>query len=769
VPQSIEPTTILASLDVGIIVQDRASTVLYANAAAQRLLGVSAVGRDSRDPAWRVVRTDGLPFEAESLPVFEAIRTGQPVRGVVMGIDRPQGDRVWLSVDAHPVRGASDMVDRIIISLTDITPELRQRLEAQDAAEQLDFELEKTRQQRDLSEATYQSVLRAMAEGVALHGLGGEILFANPSAERILGLTLAQMQGRHPMDSTWRLTDSRGEPLPPSAIPSEITRVSGRPQRNAILTVQRGDGTRGWLSVNTDPIGGADASGHCMVVATFTDITSERSALDAVESGRDRLARLTEALPGVVLEILVTPDGVLRIPFASAAVTSLGVQSPDELREWSALAECIAERDRERTLAAIRAAAQTTTALDLEIRMVWPSGIEHDTRLRTSAPTTVADGTLFRVILIDVSEQRRLERTLRETQRHEGLGLLAAGIAHNFNNMLAAIIPNLETLRDAVDGPLRAEAVDAHQAALAASELVRQLMLLTRREQGTAPSVVDLGEVADDVVRICRRTFDRRITVSLQAASERALVVGRRAELQQVILNLCLNARDAVEHRPSPQLDVTMLVDARDVRVTVRDNGMGMSEAVQQHLGDPFFTTKPPGLGTGLGIATVIGILRDAGGELQWRSTEGRGAEFTVRLPRATTYAAAETPVADAAPALVVRRPILLVDDEAIVRRSVARTLTRLGFDVTTAEDAREALRVLQARPEIVLVVADQNMPGMSGTELLEAIRSERPQLPFLIISGNAGAIAMQAPPMAVLAKPFAERQLSAEIERLLS
>jgi PAS domain S-box-containing protein len=762
---------ILAVLDVGVIVQDSSTRLLYANAAAARLLGVSveqATSRDSYDPRWIVTRADGTPFETEQLPVFEALRSAQPVRGVVMAVQRPAGDQSWLRVDAIPLLDEAKSPTAVVMMLTDITGDVQARLELQRRNTALDedarlrtAEMERLQRDLDVSESTYSSVLRAMAEGIAVHALDGSILFANPAAERILGLTIDQMQGRYSVDPAWHLTDSRGEPLAPAAIPSEITRLTGQSQRNVVLGVQTPQGERRWLSVNTDAIDALDTDGFCMVVATFTDITIERAALSAAETGRQRLLRLTDALPGAVFELLVAPDGTTSVPYASAQLAEIAASTPHKV-----FANVRAD-DRERLRAEIAAAASSGSSIDVEFHLEPPGREPRELRLRAGPPSVTPLGPLFGALLMDVTESRRIERALRETQRREGMGLMAAGIAHNFNNMLAAILPNLERLRNDVADTLRAEVDDAYTATQAATELVRQLMMLTRREQPEPPSAVDLRTVAEGIVNLCRRTFDRRIQLSVHAPDAPVVVLGRQAELQQVMLNLCLNARDAMAGTSAPVLRIELARRGAEVVVSISDNGVGMTDDELAQLGNPFFTTKAPGQGTGLGVATAIGIVRDFGGTLTWHSTLGRGTTFTVVLPAHgdPAPAAQAARMADTGPGH--RGRVLIVDDEDLVRRSLGRTLTRLGFEVLQAEGGARALALLAEGPPVDVALIDQNMPGMSGTELYFALRQRWPTLPILIVSGIDSSIVPTDDRTGALLKPFDSARLLAAIDAI--
>ena len=341
----------------------------------------------------------------------------------------------------------------------------------------------------------------------------------------------------------------------------------------------------------------------------------------------------------------------------------------------------------------------------------------------------------------DVTEQRRSEAALLESQKLEAVGTLAGGIAHDFNNLLMAILGCAEIL--ALDLPENSPAADAartiEQAASRAAELTNQLLGFARRGQfRRAP--VDLHALLREAAQLLRRTIDRNIDLQLDLASPRHVVQGDAGQLQQVILNLALNARDAMPEggalriatRPSAGPEAS-------VELVVADTGPGVSPDVAPRIFEPFFTTKGPGKGSGMGLAMVYGIAKAHGGEVFLERGAERGATFVVRLPLASAAEAsvsADVAEAPAAADLPGRR-VLLVDDEPLVRGTAAAMLERLGCVVTAVASGDAAVRTFSAAPDqFDVVLLDMVMPGLSAREVFHALRFTRAAVPVLLCSG---------------------------------
>ncbi len=424
--------------------------------------------------------------------------------------------------------------------------------------------------------------------------------------------------------------------------------------------------------------------------------------------------------------------------------------------------------------------------------------------VRTGVRHRAKDGRLFEVDLVarplefagrrarlvlarDVTAQRHLENQLRQSQKMEAVGQLAGGIAHDFNNLLTAILGSTQLLLQATPpGDVRREDVEEiRNAGLRAAELTRQLLAFSRR-QVLAPKVLELNAVVANMDKMLRRLIGDDVELATALHAEAGAVNADPGQLEQVLLNLVVNARDAMPGGGRVLIETTRLllrdelVERRHrlapgdyVCLAVTDSGLGMDEATQAHLFEPFFTTKEVGKGTGLGLATVYGIVKQSGGYIWVYSEPGRGTTVKVYLPRVP--GAAEPPLpAPEPPALRGgHETVLLVEDAAPVRTLARRSLEACGYQVIDAADGPSALE-LSARHtgEIAVLVTDVVMPGMSGRELAERLAPTRPAMKVLYTSGytddamvrqgvlNAG--------VAFLQKPFVPDSLARKVREVL-
>jgi two-component system, cell cycle sensor histidine kinase and response regulator CckA len=399
------------------------------------------------------------------------------------------------------------------------------------------------------------------------------------------------------------------------------------------------------------------------------------------------------------------------------------------------------------------------------------------------------------VAVRDISERRRaeeeraaLQRRLDEGQRLEAIGRLAGGVAHDFNNLLTPILGEAEAALDVLGHghPVAPELRGILEAAGRAGALTRQLLAFGRR-QVLQERLVDLNAEVTTLHAMLRRVIGEDVVVRLALAPGPVAVRADPAQVQQVLLNLAVNARDAMPSggvltlatRVVPAAEVATAGGAppRDlVELTVADTGVGMSEEVRDRIFEPFFTTKAPGHGTGLGLATVLGVVQQHGGSVDVHSTPGGGTAFRILLPRAEGALPALGGAAPARGAAPAARPlsVLLAEDEPAVRRLVAGYLAEAGHAVLVAEDGERALAQAAAHPgPIDLLVSDVVMPGMNGRQLHEALHAARPGLRVVFMSGYPALPGTQEEivsggPGAVLAKPFTREELLARVAQVV-
>ncbi|MFI5308769.1 MAG: PAS domain S-box protein [Polyangiales bacterium] len=386
--------------------------------------------------------------------------------------------------------------------------------------------------------------------------------------------------------------------------------------------------------------------------------------------------------------------------------------------------------------------------------------------------------------MLDVTGTHKMEEHLRNTQKLDAIGSLTAGVAHNFNNMLAVVIPALElALRDA--GPRTAQTLeDALHAADRATELVAQLMTFAGKRGTPTRAAHDLAQVLERAVSMCRRTFPRQVIIETAFDTSCGAAVCDPVAIEQVVVNLLINARDAVleAHRTDPCISVKLLevetsrpgVPDRDrerfVCIRVEDNGIGMSEAVQQRLFEPFFSTKGPGKGSGLGLATSYGIVREHGGFILLESRPGVSTSAGVFLPRvATAPVSAGHAVPQTTPSARGRGAILVVDDEAAVGRVLELLLSDWGHDVRVAANGPEAVATLDTGwcPDLILL--DRSMPGWTAQRTLDEIRKRAPRVPVLFLTGQDVTPEERARVQDVIYKPLTTEELEQAVDSWLA
>ncbi|MBR9988614.1 MAG: PAS domain-containing protein [Gemmatimonadetes bacterium] len=508
------------------------------------------------------------------------------------------------------------------------------------------------------------------------------------------------------------------------------------------------DGTTKWVWERGHAVYRAD--GTVIAVEGFiADTTQRRHSADALRTSEERFRLLAQATSDVIWDWDITRGTLWWGEGAQQLLGTSHDQLGDDLADWTSR---LHPEDRDRVMDSLEAAIES----DVE---TWTS--EYRFRRGDDTYATVLDrghvirdetGRAIRMIggISDLTERRRLETQLLHSQKMESVGRLAGGVAHDFNNLLTVILGTVDlalTGRN-TDARLAADLGEIRGAAERAAGLTQQLLAFSRR-QVLQPRVLDINATIDGTFALLRRLIGEDVSIRFTPEPDLWNVRADPGQLEQVLLNLAINARDAMptggqltistRNRMIDEAYLTEHADARPgphVVITVSDSGVGMDADTRAHAFDPFFTTKPVGKGTGLGLATVYGIVQQSGGAIHLYSEPGRGTTFRILLPRAEGAVAAthaKVPVRTEGGS----ETILLVEDEAPVRRLVQRILTDAGYTVLAVGSAEEAMTLVNELSESVhLLLTDVVMPLMNGPDLANRILELSPETRVLFMSG---------------------------------
>jgi PAS domain S-box-containing protein len=513
----------------------------------------------------------------------------------------------------------------------------------------------------------------------------------------------------------------------------------------------------------------------------------------AFEAGERRRAEasLRESEQRYRTTFMSAPVGILEADSNTGAVVTaneafcrlLGLP-PDEIvgRHWSSVMRPEDAAEAATLLAAVRSGEREV------LRREWCFTNSAGESVWTDVSVTrivSANGrdTRYLIVANDISAQRALHEQLSHAQRMESIGQLAGGVAHDFNNILTAILGYVDLCRAQVSegDPMDEELAQIERAGQRAADLTRQLLTFARR-QVVEPRIVDLNEVTQHVEKMMRRLIGEHVDLVLRLDPDLGTTRIDPGQFEQVIVNLAVNARDAmpsggritiatrqVEVQPGQFGPLQEIPPGPYVAFSVSDTGGGMTDAVMARAFEPFFTTKSQGKGTGLGLATCYGIVRQAGGHLTLESSPGHGTTVTCYLPRVDAAPDALTTNGKRHAAPGRGETVLVVEDELQVRKLIERALRRSGYAVLVAPDGEEAVRLFREQPDRVdLVITDLVMPLLSGPEVIAALRRDRPGLPAICMSGYSEHAGMGDLDVELLSKPFQTAELTARVRRLL-
>jgi len=641
-----------------------------------------------------------------------------------------------------------------------------QMLEEEVTSRTVDLRDERDRAQRYLDTA-----------GVILLALDkqGRITLVNRYACSTLGWTAEELLGRNWIDTCvpariWDAVKAKFRDLMGGELPVDQNPIVTRSGVERLIewrnTVVRDD---------TGRVTGSFSSG--------TDVTERTVAVEALRATEERM-RFALQNAGVGIWDLDYATGVAR--WSEILESQFGLQPGTFGGTFQAFVDLVHPDDREFVLETVMKAIESGTDFSYAHRAILPDG-----RLRwlSGAGRILLDEHRSPVrgvgVYQDITERRTLEAQNEQLQKMEAVGRLAGGVAHDFNNLLTVILGFCELLLCDLraDDPRQADIAEIQKAGARGAGLTRQLLAFSRK-QIIEPTLLDLNVVVTGMQAMLGRLIGEDVKIVVALRPDLALVTADRGQVEQVVMNLAVNARDAMPEGGTLTIE-TANVELDEhyaklhlavkpgpyVGLTVTDTGTGMTPEVQARLFEPFFTTKEPGKGTGLGMATVYGIVMRSGGSVGVYSELGKGTAFKVYFPQADAESVVEAPL-PLARSRAGTQTVLLVEDEEGLRELSRRLLLRHGYTVLVAADAGEALRLFAEHPAIDVLLTDVVMPGASGPELTRKLMEQRPALRVIYMSGyTEEAIAQHGvikPGVAFLNKPFTSDALGEKIREVL-
>jgi two-component system, cell cycle sensor histidine kinase and response regulator CckA len=626
------------------------------------------------------------------------------------------------------------------------------------------------------SERRFRSLVQNSSDLVTILAPDGTITYASDSAERIVGYAPADLVGTSLLEY---LDESHLEQVRGLLHTNGKSSVAGPIE----FCLRRADGSPVWLeAVGSNLLNDATIRG---IVLNARDVSERKRADLALRESEERYRDLFDNASDLVC--MAAPDGsLLYVNKAWQDGTGYGdeeigrmqlldIVHPDSRGYYTEVVDRVLRGER----------------LD-HVELVFVPKAGTAITVEGNLSCTFKDGfpSAVRGIYRDITERKRVEEQLRRAERMQAAGKLAGGVAHEVNNMMTGVIGFSEFLLRSLEpgDPRRADVDEVIKAGTRAADVTRQLLAFTR-QQFLRPQVVQINTVVAEMEKMLRRSLGEDKLLELRLAPDPGDIRADRGQLEQVLINLVLNARDAMtgHGRVSIETGHTVwdevyaqrhggvdLPLGRYVMLAVSDNGCGMDADVQERIFEPFFTTKPIGQGTGLGLSTVYGIVKQSGGYVWVYSEPGEGSVFKVYLPQAGVDSRPDEPATELTAATTDgSETILVIEDEDIVRNLACRGLRDHGYNVVEARNGAQALRFIRENPAVIdLVISDVVMPEMGGRELGQTLATLDPDLPILYMSGYTGDDVVQRglldPGAPFQQKPFTPSGMAVKVRAML-
>ena len=632
------------------------------------------------------------------------------------------------------------------------------------------------------SEEHLQLLVNHLHAGVVVHAPDGQIILSNPEAARLLGRSQEQLQGKELVDPAWCFTDETGKPLPAHAYPVARVLATGKPLKGCVVGIECEETrAKSWVLVNAFPEWDA-TGGLTQVVVMFVDITERKRTEEALRTSEEKFVKSFNTAPIVIA--LITLKEARYLEVNEAFVEGSGY-SREEILGRTVLEIGFFEKPEELEQVMQKLLKQGHLHNE-ELRFRTKSGDER-TAILCAELIEIQGEQCIIYSCLDITERKQMEEKFLRIQRMESIGSLAGGMAHDLNNILAPIMMSATMLHEkGISAETRHQLIAGiEEAAQRGANIVGQVLTFARGVKGRH-TVLDARILVTPIARIIKETFPKSIHFSFSAPENLWNVTGDSTQLHQVLLNLCVNARDAMPEGGSLDLSLenveadetfaSMVHEAKPgcyVRFRLADSGSGIPKQIMDRIFEPFFTTKEPGKGTGLGLSTAVGIVRSHGGFLKVESEPGKGAAFQMFLPATTDAVGQSGPTKKPSISRGHGETILIVDDEPEILHVLETILHQNGWKVVKASDGLEGVAAfLHHSDKIRAVVTDMVMPNLDGLGLIDSIRKLSPHLPIMVSSGYSNEQSRDAlnelQVSTFLKKPFSARQLIAELASLL-
>jgi PAS domain S-box-containing protein len=749
---------VLDSMGDGATIVDEHARFVLRNRAVEHIAGIAphhaSAAEWSRELG--VCLPDGVaPFPEDELPILRALR-GESVDSVELFVRHPHAPQGrWVSVTARPFADEQGDAKGAIAIYRDVTD----RRQAEQALRN--------------SEGRYRLLFEKNLVGILRTTLDGRVVECNQAFAKMLGYDSSEEVMALPAQAFYYQ-------------PADRDAILGRLREQKFLTQQeiclrRKDGGPAWILTNMNLVDAEDEAGAATIIGTSFDISERRRSREALKQSQQRFEAFMRHLPGVAF--MKNREG--HYVYYNEAAQGLFQLDPEDFlgktdyEVWPVeYAERFVTNDRE----VIRTKALVETVDPVPHK----HAVHHWLIYRFPILDEHEEVQFIGGVGIDITERRQLEDQLRQSQKMEAIGRLAGGVAHDFNNLLTVISGyGHMIMRDLPhDDPLHSCVEEVLKASSRATSLTNQLLAFSRR-QVIQPKILDLNALVANMDRMLRRVIGEHIELETVLSPGIGGVKADAGQLEQVIMNLAVNARDAMSEGGKLSIR-TSNVDVRRssrvhadvrpgsyVRLTVADTGKGMDAEIMVHLFEPFYTSKETGKGTGLGLSTVYGIVKQSGGEIVVESEPGRGAIFNIYLPRITDLTQRTPATQGERSVRAGTETILLVEDEIGVRQLVREMLHRLGYKIHEASSGADAVRIFaQHQNTIDLLLTDVIMPQMSGRDLAERLKALQSSLKVLYISGYTDDMlahhGVLESNVYLLQKPFAPDELAKKLREVL-